>query len=401
MRITTNMSYQSSTKAILKASERLDTANTQMTTGNKFATAGEDPNGMSQKMALTDKISAYTQYATNGGLLDSSLSLEGTTLDSMTSTLQSAKTLLISASSVSMTDDDKATIAKQLKEIQSQLVDLMNTKNSEGEYIFSGGNSSQAAVEYDETNGYVINTNTSNKQVQVSDNKTIADGDSAYSIFEQVQTRRSASADTSGINIETNSQSDFDSFYSQYYDRSSSASNTFSVSFTGSPASGYTVTYPDGTTTETGSYSDGDTISFHGLNLTFDSPASTTQQFTLQQPTDNILNSLSQAIDMLSDSGSYSTSELSEMNLSVQGHLTNTLASIDKTNGSVGARQNSLESILSANTTLNSLATTAKAGVSEIDLYTAASNVSQQETALSVAQQAFTSMKQSTLFDYI
>ena len=398
MRITTNMSYQSSLKAIQKASERLDNANTQMTTGDKFSTAGEDPNGMSQKMALTDQINSYSQYATNGGLLDSSLSLEGTTLDSITTALQSANTLLISANNGSMTDDDKATIAKQLQEIQSQLVDLMNTKNADGEYIFSGSNSSDVAVEYDSTNGYVINTNTSKNQIQVSESKTITDGDSAYSVFQQVQTRRSALADTSGINIKTNSQSDFDSFYSQYYDRSSSGNNTFSLSFTGT---NYTITYPDGSTSETGSYTDGDTISFHGLDLTLDSSASSPQTFTLQKSSDNILNSLSKSIDMLSDSSSYSSSEFSEMYLSVQGHISNTLSSVNKTNGSVGARLNSLENTMSANTTLSTIATTTKANVSEIDIYEAATNVTKQQSALTVAQQAFTSMNQSTLFDYI
>lgn len=401
MRISTNMSYQSSTKAIQNASERLDTANTQMTTGDKFATSGENPNGMSQKMSLTDQISAYKQYSTNGSLLDGSLSLEGTTLDSVTTALQSANTLLISANSGAMTDDDKATVAKQLKELQSQLIDLVNTKNANGEYIFSGGDTTHAAVEYSSSNGYEINSNSLNKEIQVSPNKTISDGDSAYNIFQQVQTRRSASADTSGLNIKTSSQSDFDAFYSQYYDRSASASNTFDVSFSGSPANAYTITYPDGTTTETGSYSDGDTISFHGINLTIDSPASASQQFTLNQPTDNVFNSLSKAIDMLSDSSSYSSSELSEMFLSVQGHIGNTLTSVEKTNGSVGSRQNALDSALSSNTSLNSLATTAKANVSEIDLYEAVSNVAKEENVLSVAQKAFTSMRKSTLFDYI
>ena len=42
-----------------------------------------------------------------------------------------------------------------------------------------------------------------------------------------------------------------------------------------------------------------------------------------------------------------------------------------------------------------------KANVSEIDLYEAISNVSQQENTLTMAQQAFAKVNKSTLFDYL
>lgn len=140
MRITTNMSYQTNVKSIQKASERLDKANLQMTTGDKFSASSENVSGMSQKMALTSKIANYQQYSTNGSLLDSNLTLEGTALDSITTTLQSAYTLVQRANNDSLSADDKASIGEQLEELQTQLYDLMNSKNVDGEYIFSGNN---------------------------------------------------------------------------------------------------------------------------------------------------------------------------------------------------------------------------------------------------------------------
>lgn len=128
MRITTNMTYQNSTRALQKASERLDKASEQMTTGDKFTTAGEDPTGMAQKMSLSSKISAFQQYNTNGGLLDSSLTLEGTILDSATTNLQSAYTLVQKSVNGTMSDSDKKSIASELEQLQSQLYDLMNSK---------------------------------------------------------------------------------------------------------------------------------------------------------------------------------------------------------------------------------------------------------------------------------
>ena len=138
MRITTNMSYQNSMRSLQKASERLDKASNQMTTGDKFTTAGEDPTGMAQKLSLTSQIEAFRQYNTNGSLLDSSLTLEGTILDSVTTNLQSAYTLTQKAVNGAMSDSDKKSIASELEQLQNQLYDLMNSKNADGEYIFGG-----------------------------------------------------------------------------------------------------------------------------------------------------------------------------------------------------------------------------------------------------------------------
>ena len=69
--------------------------------------------------------------------------------------------------------------------------------------------------------------------------------------------------------------------------------------------------------------------------------------------------------------------------------------------GAVGGRQNNLEQVVDANTSLATISKEARAEVSEIDLYEAISKVAQEESALSMAQQAFAQVNKSTLFDYL
>ena len=83
MRVSTNMMYQRGIRSLQNANERLDTANQQLTTGYKFSSAGDDPVGMSQAQSLSTKIGLYNQYNNNAGLLNSSLSLEETALNSV------------------------------------------------------------------------------------------------------------------------------------------------------------------------------------------------------------------------------------------------------------------------------------------------------------------------------
>lgn len=396
------MSYQTNVKTIQKASERLDKANLQMTTGDKFSTSSENVSGMSQKMAFSSKIANYQQYSTNGSLLDSNLTLEGTALDSITTTLQSAYTLVQRANNDSLSADDKASIGEQLEELQTQLYDLMNSKNVDGEYIFSGSNGQVQPFTKNSSGTYEYNSDSTQRLIQVSDSVQIASNDSGANVFQQVATSRTASTNDSALTLGISSQSQFDSYYKTHYNSSASGNNNITLTTTAGSPSQYTLTDSQGNT-QTGDYTPNTAIDFNGLTLTSSVTAgSAAQTFSLDAPkNDNVLNTMSNLISALKDTSSQTTAGLSKLFSDAQTHINNTLDKVNITSGSVGGRQTSLEQILSSNSTLSGIATTAKATVSEIDIYEAASNTAKEQTALTVAQKAYIQINQSTLFDYI
>lgn len=402
MRITTNMSYQTNVKTIQRASERLDKATLQMTTGDKFATSSEDVAGMSQKMAFSNKIADYKQYATNGGLLDSNLTLEGTALDSITTSLQSANTLVQRANNDSLSADDKASIGDQLAELQTQIYDLMNSKNSDGEYIFSGSQSQIQPFSKGSDGKYIYNGDATQKSIQVSDSVQIASNDSGLNVFQQIATRRTASTNDAALALTVSSQSQFDSYYKNHYDSTSSGNNDLTLTTTAGSPNQYTITDSQGNT-QTGDYIQNSAIEFNGLSLTSNVAAgSTAQVFSLDAPkNDNILNTMSTLISALKDTSTQTSSKMSELFADAQVHINNTLDKVNTTSGAVGGRQSNLEQILSSNSTLSDIAKSARANVSEIDIYEAASNTAKENTALTVAQKAYAQINQSTLFDYI
>ena len=402
MRITTNMTYQNSTRALQKASERLDKASEQMTTGDKFATAGEDPTGMAQKLSLTSKITAFQQYSTNGSLLDSSLTLEGTILDSVTTNLQSAYTLTQKSVNGAMSAADKKSIASELEQLQTQLYDLMNSKNADGEYIFGGNQSQTQPFVKNDAGDYEFKGDTGQRMIQVAPSVQIEANDSGLSVFQQVATRRTLSSTSTDLAIGVSSQSEFDSFFRNQYDFTTPANNIYTISTTASPDQ-YLITGNNGYS-QTGDYIPGEAINFNGISLTMAAAAGSgpAQQFTLDAPTnDNVLNSLNTMIDKLKNSSSLTDEEWASTIADVQTHINNTLDRVGIIQGAVGGRQNNLDQIMNSNSSLQTITSEAKANVSEIDLYEAISNVFLQVNALTMAQQAFAKVNKSTLFDYL
>jgi flagellar hook-associated protein 3 FlgL len=404
MRISTNMMYQRSLRSLQSTTERLDKASEQSYTGDKFSSAGEDPVGMSQKLSLNSKIEQYKQYATNGSLLNNSLSLEETVLTSANNSMMSAYTLMQQSNNSSITDTDKATIASQLQELQKQLYDQMNAKNSNGEYIFGGSQGQTAPFSQDSMGKYIYQGDSTQRQIQVSPTMQISENDSALSVFQSVATQRTASS-SSGANLKVSvaDQSQFEGYYRNNYDYGTVANNTFQITTTAGSPDQYQIWDSSGTNKlQEGKYSAGTAISYQGLSLTMNSAAGgSTEKFTLDPPqNDNILNTLSDAIAALKDPTT-SSSAFSDMIAKTETHLNNAMSKVNSTLGDVGSRLNSLDTVTSANDSLKSVAEVTKADVSEVDVYEAYSNLVKEQNALSTAQQAYTYVNKSSLFDYL
>jgi len=365
MRITTNMIYDRNIYSLNSANERLDKAYQQLQTGNKFQTAGEDPAGMSQKMALTKEIDLFKQYGVNGSLLENSLGHEETVLDSLNTAMLSAQTLIQKSNNGAVSDDDRKAIASELEGLQQQMFDLMNSKNSSGEFIF-GGNQSKTQPYIKDANGkYIYQGDPGQRNIQVSPTVQIAANDSGQDLFEIVATRRTASATTANIKVGIGDQGNFDNFFKSNYN-SALPSNTYTVSTTIGPPDTYDIKDSGGNTLQTGNYTAGTKIPFNGLELTIDLPAGgAAQQFDLNPPkNDNILNGMSDFITALRDPTI--SAETFEQKI--------------------------------ADATLNS---EARAKVSEADLYEVISTLSKEDAALSASQLSFSKISRLTLFDYI
>ncbi|WP_081045241.1 magnesium transporter [Aeromonas salmonicida] len=167
MRITTNMVYSRNITSLNNANERLSTAYEQLQSGDKFKTSGEDPSGMSQKMALTKEIDLFKQYGVNGSLLENSLGHEETVLTALNTAMTSAQTLIQKSNDSAVSADDRLAIASELEGLQKQMFDLMNSKNSQGEFIFGGNQSKTQPFIKDASGNYLFQGDTGQRADQL------------------------------------------------------------------------------------------------------------------------------------------------------------------------------------------------------------------------------------------
>lgn len=401
MRITTNMVYDRNITSLNGANERLSTAYEQLMTGNKFKTAGEDPSGMSQKLALTKEIDLFKQYGVNGSLLENSLGHEETVLTALNTAMTSAQTLIQKANDSAVGYEDRQAIASELEGLQKQMFDLMNSKNSQGEYIFGGNQSKTQPFIQDASGNYIFQGDTGQRKIQVSPTVQIAANDSGFNLFEIVPTRRTSSAGSANIQVGVADQGHFDSFYRNNYDPSL-ASNQYTVNTIAGTPDTYEIRDGGGTLLQSGDYVAGNKISFNGLELTLSLPAGgAAQNFVLDPPqNNNILDGMSDFITALRDPNI--TPDTFQLKVAdATAHMKNARLNVDQGLGEIGGRMNGLEQVMGSNEGLSTLNQQARAKVSEADLYEVIATLSKEDAALSATQLSFSKISKLTLFDYI
>ena len=138
MRISTQTLFDSGAARIGDLQSSLYKTQQQLATGRRILTPSDDPIAAARALEVTQSQSLNTQYGTNRGYAKDSLVAVDSTLSSVTELLQNVKTTAISAGNGTLGDSERASIATALQSSLGQLVGLANTRDGQGNYLFSG-----------------------------------------------------------------------------------------------------------------------------------------------------------------------------------------------------------------------------------------------------------------------
>ena len=402
-RVATDSMYRNSVYYMQRRNLELEKVNEQYNTGKKYQSAADSPSNFASTMRLEHDIAMYEQYTTNSGYALDNLTLEETSLSTINEVLDRANVLLQSGVNGSYSGTELNSISQELKEIQKQIYDLINTKTATGESIFSGGLSDIDAYLCQDDGTYICQADCSQRFIQASSSAKIAVSDSAKNFFEHVETARSVDV-TGGLTFSYSDYQSFESFYNRNYltDTNSAAEitkNTYTVTQSGTE---YIVKDSAGAEVAR-SAAGAKNLNFNGLNLNLEN-VSGSATFTLATAeNDNVLNTIGKAIAAIDNynNGAITRSDADNILSQTQVSIRNTQLSVNTTMTSIGARQNTLDNIINANCEISDVKKEAKATISEVDLYEVTTDLTKTQTYLQMAMTSFNYVTGTSLFDYI
>lgn len=138
MRVTNNMIMKNASSNINSTKEVVNTRNTQMTTQKKISRPSDDPVIAVRSLRLSTTLSQVNQYyAKNIPDASSWLDVTETALLNMSYIVQDCRTLAVTGSTDSYSEEDRNTLVTQLKQLQSQLYAEGNSDYA-GRTVFTG-----------------------------------------------------------------------------------------------------------------------------------------------------------------------------------------------------------------------------------------------------------------------
>jgi flagellar hook-associated protein 3 FlgL len=366
----------------------------QLSTGKKLQSAADDPAGMVQVNQLNTQISASTQYVTNGNAATANLQLEGQALSDATNTLQSARDLAVEANNPALSDSQRQDIAAQLQQQLQDLVSIGNRQDSNGNYLFSG--TAAGTTPFSQAAGVVSYAGSDTvSQAQISANQRISTSDTGDSVFMNIPAGNGTfTTSATGTNTGTASLG-----AGTVTNASAWVPDTYTITF--SDPSHYTVTNSGGTTVTTGTYTDGDSISFNGIQFQLNGTPAANDSFTVAPAGKaSAFSTLNGLITTLSTTGLSNAQLASQIGGALQ-QIDNAITNMSDVSASVGARVNSITSSQSTAKIVQTNLQTQVSNLSDVDYAAAITQLSTAELSLQAAQESYASIAKLSLFNYL
>jgi len=158
-------------------------AGEQLSTGKRVVNPSDDPLAAAQAVVLSQAQAENSQYKLARNFASQSVSLEESTLQNVTLAVQSAQSAVISAGNGALSDDDRASYATQLEGIRSQLLNLANSTDGNGRYIFAGYKSDSAPFTEDANGRIVYNGGTDAITQKVDASRTMTTSHTGAQVF--------------------------------------------------------------------------------------------------------------------------------------------------------------------------------------------------------------------------
>jgi len=185
MRISTTQFYEVSTANYQRSYSNVLKTTQEISSGVKLNTAADDPVGAARVLQLSQQNSMLTQYASNISTINTSITNSETALKSIQDSILAARDLIIKVNNGSYTDDDRISTAGELKALQSQILGLMNSQDSNGQYMFSGSKSSVPPYSMNADGTYSYNGDQTALKLAVGDGLSLAANTTGFEAFEQ------------------------------------------------------------------------------------------------------------------------------------------------------------------------------------------------------------------------
>jgi len=326
------------------------------------------------------------------------LSLEEGALVATTTALTRIRDLALRANSGQVNKGFREEINSEVKLKLAELFSTANSRDSFGNFLFSGSNIAQQPFKSGLPVVYSGSDDTA--KMEISLGRTITTGDSGIDVFMRV---RNGNGDFKTSADETNNGTGIIS-WGAVSDTSLYQGEKYTISFT-SPTSYDVIDRASGAAIATAQpFQDDELIEFNGVTTRITGTPDTGDSFFVD-PSGNqdIFSTISKLVNAL-DEEPFSESEQSRMRANIDdamGEIDNALDHVNTIRASVGSRLSSIDASRDENSNIELQIERTKRSVEDVDIAEAVTQLQTRANSLEIIQASFARIEGLSLFNYM
>jgi len=405
-RISTSLAHQQGINSILQQQTNVNNTQQQISLGKRIISPSDDPAGSVQLLDLSQSLSRLDQFQANNDYVVNRLSISEATLQSVTANLQRVRELAVQGFNDVNTPTDKISIAQEMYQRLDEIIALANTKDANGDYLYAGfktqtkpftGTSSSGSFDY--------KGDQSQRFLEISDGRTIADGNTGAEVFFNLQ------------NVNGKPEDIFSTLYALATDLATgvAATEETTVTLTAQPSHGDTITI-NGTVYQ---FDDGVSGNITGepVSIGGDTDTTTANLETVLGINDTTVNTVRDGSQLTITANTAGNDQLSvsipntvaalsapAVSIPLYDHLDQIdtgLGRVLDVRSQIGARLNVLDSQNETNLDFELSLKSTKSQIEDIDIAEAISRFNFQIVSLQAAQQAYMKVQNLSLFNLL
>jgi flagellar hook-associated protein 3 FlgL len=415
MRVSTSEFLTGSLNDILSQETTVNQLNQEIATGQTMQSAVDDPAGASSALTIAGQIQQLSFDTTNAQSGTASIQNGLDSLQGVSTLLAQVRDTAVQAANGTANGADRQALAGTVQSALQELIQLGNSQNSEGQYLFSGSKSQSAPFTVEANGQVVFNGDDGSTSINVAPSLSVPVTVSGQGIFMNIPTGDgSFSVAASGSNVgdaygTPSAVTNASQLLAEHL-----AGTEFVVSFgSANPGGGtnYTVTSGTGSpgsagfaatsgVVTSGVFTSGSGLNFGGMNLTVAGTPATGDKFVVATSQNTsifqVLQNLTAALTS-NQSGPL-----------VQQQIENALAELGSAQTSVlsaqatlGGNLSDIQSIQSLDSTASTAQQTQLSTLQSANLPQVMTNYNEGVVALQAAEEAFSRIQNLNLFSII
>jgi len=405
MRVSSNTIFDSNVAALGQQQARLLQTQQQIATGRRMLSASSDPVAATRALDITQADAIITQQTKNRGAARDPVAIAESTLQSVTTLIQDAKTAAVYAGNGTLTAADRASLATEIGGRLQELMGLANNTDGSGNHLFSGFQSKTTPF-VDSPAGVIYNGDDGKRMIQVSAGRQIAANDSGADVFMRIKngngtfaTQAPAANTGTGVISAGSVTNPAALVPGNNYSIKFTSPTTFDVTYTNPTATPPVATTPvAGMTAKP--YVSGQAIAFDGMQFDIQGAPAAGDSFTAK-PSSNVslFKTLSDLVTTLNSPAS-GASISNGLNTGIQ-NLDNALSNVLNIRATLGLRLNEIDALQVTGENMSLQLKQTLTTLQDTDYNKAISDLNQQQITLQAAQKSFTQVSNLSMFTYM